>query len=216
MICKFLLCAALILSTSAQAQIGKRFPSERKVVKDPVTGVMLTFLTSKPHDDSKIYPTHPQWTADGQWVVFRSGLAHGEAMAVNEQSGEIVQITEGGYTGMLNLARKSMKLYFMRKAAEAKRLEIVEVNLAALLADSAAGNAQSCRRLPARLRHHGGGTGSRRRHGAGCRRGLGLLLPRRHGGGQASGARRQDRSRVRAAQHGGGAERYRAHEHAHG
>jgi oligogalacturonide lyase len=139
MICKFLLCAALILSTSAQAQIGKRFPSERKVVKDPVTGVMLTFLTSKPHGDSKIYPTHPQWTSDGQWLVFRSGLARGEAMAVNEHSGDIVQVTEGGYTGMLNLARKSMKLYFMRKAAEAKRLEIVEVDLAALLADSAAG-----------------------------------------------------------------------------
>src|SRR3954464_880565 len=114
MICKFLLCAALILSTSAQAQIGKRFPSERKVVKDPVTGVMLTFLTSKPHDDSKIYPTHPQWTSDGQWVVFRSGLAHGEAMAVNEETGDIVQVSEGGYSGMLNLARKSMKLYFMR------------------------------------------------------------------------------------------------------
>jgi oligogalacturonide lyase len=139
MICKFLLCAALILSTSAQAQIGKRFPSERKLVKDPVTGVMLTFLTSKPHGDSKIYPTHPQWTSDGHWVVFRSGLARGEAMAVNEQSGDIVQITEGGYTGMLNLARKSMKLYYMRKATEAKRLQIVEVNLAALLADSAAG-----------------------------------------------------------------------------
>jgi oligogalacturonide lyase len=139
MICKFLLCAALILSTSAQAQIGKRFPSERKLVQDPVTGVMLTFLTSKPHGDSKIYPTHPQWTSDGHWVVFRSGLARGEAMAVNEQSGDIVQITEGGYTGMLNLARKSMKLYYMRKATEAKRLQIVEVNLAALLADSAAG-----------------------------------------------------------------------------
>lgn len=30
----------------AQAQIGKRFPSERKVVQDPVTGTGLTFLTS--------------------------------------------------------------------------------------------------------------------------------------------------------------------------
>jgi hypothetical protein len=40
----------------------------------------------------------------------------GEAMAVNEQTGDIVQVSEGGYTGMLNLARKSMKLYFMRKA----------------------------------------------------------------------------------------------------
>jgi len=57
-------CTAII--SSAQAQIGKRFPSERKVVKDPVTGTMLTFLTSTPAGDSKIYQTHPQWTSDGQ------------------------------------------------------------------------------------------------------------------------------------------------------
>jgi oligogalacturonide lyase len=132
-------CAALLCCASAQAEIGKRFPSERKVVKDPVTGTMLTFLTSKPHGDSKIYPTHPQWTSDGQWVVFRSRLAGGEALAVHEQSGDIVQVTEGGYTGMLNLARKSMKLYFMRNDATPGRLQIVEVDLASLLADSAAG-----------------------------------------------------------------------------
>ena len=105
---------ALIFSTVADAQIGKRFPSERKVVKDPVTGTMLTFLTSTPNGDSKIYQTHNQWTSDGQWLIFRSGRVKGEAMAVNEKTGEMVQVTEGGYTGMLNIARKSMKLYFMR------------------------------------------------------------------------------------------------------
>jgi oligogalacturonide lyase len=143
MIIKILICAALILSSSAHAQIGKRFPSERKVVKDPVTGTMLTFLTSKANGDSKIYPTHPQWTADGKWLVFRSARVKGEAMAVNEETGDLVQVTEGGYVGMLNLARKSMKLYFMRKDADAKRLQFVEVDLAALLADSKAGKLKS-------------------------------------------------------------------------
>jgi oligogalacturonide lyase len=134
--------ACLLLAVPAQAQIGKRFPSERKVVQDPVTGTMLTFLTSQPHGDSKIYPTHPQWTSDGQWVVFRSGMVKGEAMAVNEKTGAIVQVSEGGYMGMLNLARKSMKLYFMRKAdssAAADSVQIVEVDLARLFADSEAG-----------------------------------------------------------------------------
>ena len=98
------------------SQIGTRFPSERKVVKDPVTGTMLTFLTSKPFGDSKIYQTHPQWTSDAEWLIFRSGRVRGEAMAVNEKTGEMIQVTEGGYTGMLNIARKSMKLYFMRYA----------------------------------------------------------------------------------------------------
>ena len=69
------LAVALLLCADASAQIGRRFPSERKLVKDPVTGTMLTFLTSKPHGDSKIYPTHPQWTSDGKWLVFRSTLA---------------------------------------------------------------------------------------------------------------------------------------------
>ncbi|WP_229417136.1 hypothetical protein [Massilia sp. Root418] len=130
---------ACAFSGTAHAQIGKRFPSERKVVKDPVTGTMLTFLTSKPHGDSKIYPTHPQWTADGKWVVFRSRLAGGEALAVNEKTGDIVQVSEGGYTGMLNLARKAMKLYFMRPDSTKGQLQIVEVDLARVFADSAAG-----------------------------------------------------------------------------
>ncbi|MEW7847616.1 hypothetical protein AB2N08_02845 [Massilia aurea] len=131
------LCALLLLPGLASAQIGKRFPSERKIVRDPVTGTMLTFLTSKPHGDSKIYPTHPQWTADGKWLVFRSQLAGGEALAVNEASGDIVQVTEGGYTGMLNLAQRSMKLYYMRQADTG--LQVVEADLARLLADSQAG-----------------------------------------------------------------------------
>ena len=98
---KVFLLTALLASVWVHAQIGKRFPSEKKIVKDPVTGTMLSFLTSKPYGDSKIYQTHTQWTADGQWVVFRSGRARNEAVAVNEKTGDIVQVTEGGYTGML-------------------------------------------------------------------------------------------------------------------
>ena len=107
---KFFFIAFLFFTLSASAQIGRRFPSERKVIKDPVTGTMLTFLTSTPMGDSKIYQTHNQWTSDGQWLIFRSGRVRGEAMAVNEKTGEMVQVTEGGYMGMLNIARKSMKL----------------------------------------------------------------------------------------------------------
>jgi oligogalacturonide lyase len=127
---------------TGQAQIGKRFPSEKKIITDPITGTKLTFLTSTPAGDSKIYQTHNQWTADGKWVIFRSDRVKGEAMAVNEQSGEIVQVSEGGFMGMLNVARKSMKLYFMRKNANVaipNSPEIIEVDLAKLFADSKAG-----------------------------------------------------------------------------
>lgn len=129
----------MLSCTTIIAQIGTRFPSERKVVTDPVTGVKLTFLTSTPAGDSKIYPTHNQWTSDGEWVVFRSARVKGEAMAVNEESGEIVQVTEGGYSGTLLVARKSMMLYYMKMSHDRRApREIIEVNLARLFADSKA------------------------------------------------------------------------------
>lgn len=104
----------VLLASAATAQIGTRFPSEKKVVPDPVTGVPVTFLTSTPGGDSKIYQTHHQWTSDGKWLVFRSNRVRGEAMAVNEETGVMVQVTEGGYSGMLCLADNSMNLYFLR------------------------------------------------------------------------------------------------------
>lgn len=169
---QFILASLLLISMTINAQIGTRFPSEKKIVKDPVTGTELTFLTSKPAGDSKIYQTHNQWTSDGKWVIFRSNRVRGEAMAVNEQSGVIVQVSEGGYTGMLNVARKSMKLYFMRDTSSrrgffpgppqgqqpaasrqqatqqrpaggfvppAHPIQVVEVDLAKLFADSESG-----------------------------------------------------------------------------
>lgn len=152
---KILLTSLLIVcfASIASAQIGKRFPSERKVIKDPKTGTELIFLTSQQgKGDSKIYQTHNQWTADGKWLIFRSSRVPGEAMAVNETTGEMVQVTEGGYTGMLNIGRKNMVLHFMRnidaegnpvvgrrRGAGDGRVQIIEVDLAKLFADSEAG-----------------------------------------------------------------------------
>jgi len=132
----------LCINLTVNAQIGTRFPSERKEIIDPVTGVKLTFLTSTSAGDSKIYQTHNQWTSDGQWLIFRSKRVEGEAMAVNEKTGEMVQVTEGGYVGMLNVARKSMKLYFMREKGNDSlntSLDIVEVDLEKLFIDSESG-----------------------------------------------------------------------------
>ena len=142
--------AVLFCSTSpAWAQIGSRFPVEKRVVPDPVTGAPLTFLTSA-SGDSKIYPTHAQWTADGKWLVFRSGRVRGELMAVNEESGVQVQVTERGYFGTPCLAQRSMTLYLLREkdpAAPAPRnkprsVEVVAVDLARLFADSEKGTLQ--------------------------------------------------------------------------
>lgn len=152
---RLFMCTALFFAASINAQIGRRFPSEKKIITDPLTGTTLTFLTSTQNGDAKIYQTHNQWTSDGQWLIFRSNRAKGgEAMAVNEKTGDIVQVSEGGYTGMLNVARKAMKLYFMRNEKTdtipttpgdtARRriqrpVQIIEVNLEKLFADSKAG-----------------------------------------------------------------------------
>jgi oligogalacturonide lyase len=151
---KEILSVSLLLMLSYQSvncQIGKRFPSEKKIIKDPVTGIELTFLTSTPVGDSKIYQTHNQWTSDGNWIIFRSNRVRNEAFAVNEKTGVILQVSEGGYTGMLNIARKSMKLYFMRnlpaEPGTQRRgggpVQVIEVDLAKLFADSESGKLKS-------------------------------------------------------------------------
>ncbi len=114
-----------------------------------MTGAQLTFLTSSQANDSKIYQTHPQWTSDGNWVIFRSSRLPGETLAVNEKTGIIVQVSEGGYMGMLTLARNSMKLYFMRMVLrqpgqkKGGPVQIIEVDLEKLFADSEAGQMKS-------------------------------------------------------------------------
>jgi oligogalacturonide lyase len=148
---KYSLVICFFSISAVHAQIGKRLPSERKEIADPVTGTRLLFLTSTQNGDSKIYQTHNQWTSDGQWLIFRSNRVKGEAMAVHEKTGDIVQVTEGGYTGMLNVARKSMKLYFFRNEKNtdtarrrgSRAMQIVEVDLEKLFADSKAGTLKS-------------------------------------------------------------------------
>jgi oligogalacturonide lyase len=110
---RMLLCFAVVSlfnMTTANARIGQRFPSEKRIVPDPVTGIPLTLLTSTPAGYSKIYQTHNQWTSDGKWIIFRSRRVPGQAMAVNEETGVIVQVTESGYSGMLCVADHSMHL----------------------------------------------------------------------------------------------------------
>ena len=136
----------------ATAQMGRTWPSEKKIVADPVTGLPLTFLTSTDgtYRQSKIYQTHRQWTVDGKWLIFRGVREAGsQAFAVNEETGLIVQITETGFSGMLCVGNRTMKLYVLagvpprNRNAEAPPAkgapQILEIDLAKLFADVAAG-----------------------------------------------------------------------------
>jgi oligogalacturonide lyase len=135
------------------SNVGRRLPSEKRTITDKVTGLTLIFLTTDLASDAKPYQTHTTWTADGKWIIFRSDRGGGsQAFIVNEQTGDIIQLTDGpaSGTGSLNLSRKTNKLYLVRGGpswnsvtqeidpATAPR-QLVEINLDPLIADAMAG-----------------------------------------------------------------------------
>lgn len=130
-------------AAGAGGELGRRYPSEMRVIVDRVTGRSLTALTTGPSNDMKNYQTHPQWATDGVHVIFRSSDRNPgktpQAYAVNEITGEIIQLTSGDdvQTYSLNIARRSERLYYLRGKPGAERL--MELEYGRLLADSAAG-----------------------------------------------------------------------------
>jgi oligogalacturonide lyase len=164
----FVAASILFASSALASDVGKRFPPEMRTFVDATTGVTVTALTTGTFNDAKIYQTHPQWTADGQYVIFRSNRAAGgrsQAFAVREATGDIIQLTEGATnTGSLNVARKSNKLYFFR-GGMGTPAQLIELNLDPLFADSQAGKMKepasyerAVGTMPADLRESGGFT----------------------------------------------------------
>ncbi|MDR2805130.1 MAG: oligogalacturonate lyase family protein [Dysgonamonadaceae bacterium] len=140
--CNSLLVFILLSLTVMASNVGKRYPSEKKIIIDSITGRSLTVLTASAYSDAKPYQTHDTWTADGQWIIFRSqrGGNGSQLFVVNEITGDIVQLTDDPTvsTGSLNLSRKEMKLFFIRgdnKSAEMP-CQIVELNIGRLLRDA--------------------------------------------------------------------------------
>jgi oligogalacturonide lyase len=128
--------------------IGHRYRSERSTFIDEATGATVARLTSSPARDDKIYQTHPNWTSDGSHLVFHSDrTGRDELFAIEETTGEIVQLTDGD-SGPIVIARHENAIYLVHENG------LVSVNLRALLADSKAGtmkNASAYRRKIAEL-----------------------------------------------------------------
>src|SRR5215210_750857 len=139
----------LALATVDASDVGRRFPSEKKSFVDEVTGYPITVLTSSPANDVRIYQTHPQWTVSGEYIVFptqdRAADKNVQAFAVHESSGEIIQLTDGPglHPRSLNLSHKREALFYLRnarvKGSGSNAIELVELALGPLLADSKAG-----------------------------------------------------------------------------
>jgi oligogalacturonide lyase len=145
------LCTFPCLSHLSASDVGKRYPSEKRTITDRVTGRTVTVLTASEYSDAKPYQTHDTWTADGEWIIFRSSRSGngGQLFLVNEVTGDIVQLTDDPTvnTGSVNLSRKEMKLFFIRGGrmgrptetnTPAKPRQIVELNIGTLLKDAMA------------------------------------------------------------------------------
>ena len=132
-----LLICTTIIHVMVFAQVGKRFPVEKTSYVDSVSGKTIYRFTTDATSDTKIYQTHPQWTADNQYIIFRSNRTadkKSQAFAVHEATGTIIQLTEGNVnTGNLNVARLSNTLFYI------KDQQLIELNLDKVFADSKAG-----------------------------------------------------------------------------
>lgn len=115
---------------AGQDIFGQRFASENYSYKDPVTNIDVIALTTSRHNNSKIYQDRPQWTSDGLYLVFRSSRADGQYYAMSMSSFEIVQITTGKNNQLVHLGWNNNMAYQLRER------ELIELNLAKLLADS--------------------------------------------------------------------------------
>lgn len=123
---------------SIAQQVGKTFPSEKREFVDSITKKKYTALTTAPASDAKIYQTHPQWTSDGQYIIFRSdrnGPRNSQVFAVHEKNGQIIQLTDGRgiNTGSLNVCRLSNRIFYIR------RNQLVELSIDPIFTDSKAG-----------------------------------------------------------------------------
>ena len=122
---------------AGQDQFGQRFASEHLTIKDEVTGVDIIALTTSRHHNSKIYQDHPNWTPDGNYLVFRSSRAGGQYYAMSMDNYEIVQITTGDNDEFLHLGWTENKAYQFRDR------KLVELDLGRLLNDSENENVSS-------------------------------------------------------------------------
>ena len=94
--------------------VARKFPSEKNSYKDSITGLEITMLTTSAAKDNKIYQTHPNWTADGQHIVFisdRSGT--NQYYAVSVATGTIVQLTDDRQANNACLSRTRNRMYYI-------------------------------------------------------------------------------------------------------
>ena len=93
---------------------AQKFPPEKMAYKDATTNLEITMLTTSAAKDNKIYQTHPNWTADGQHIVFMSDRSgSNQYFAVSVKTGIIVQLTDDQQPGNACLSKKRNRMYYV-------------------------------------------------------------------------------------------------------
>lgn len=134
--------------------VGRRFPAERTTYIDSVTNEEVTMLTTSPARDDKIYQTHPNWTADGEHIVFTSDRTGSKQyFAVSTATGVITQLTDDSGPGNACLSRTKNRMFYSCGRA------IWDLDIDAVLRPgSDASNHSHCRKvvdLPENTQLHG-------------------------------------------------------------
>ncbi len=143
----------LCLAATASAQVGHCTPSEKQIIVDEVTGLPITVLTSPDKNDKALYQTDPMWTADGQYIIFRSSsrtvaevpsdtsrqraTPPQQLYFLHEKSGEITQATDGDGLDSYYLAHRSNVLFLSRKQDGV--ISLYKLDIDKLMRDSHAG-----------------------------------------------------------------------------
>jgi Oligogalacturonate lyase/WD40-like Beta Propeller Repeat len=151
-----LLAAALTGAASAAPPVHP----EVRIITDEVTHVTMRFLTTAPSNDAKLYQTHPQWTADGSRIVFRStdrSPEGPEIFAVREKDGAITQLTHGTGVriGSINLSRRTNRLFYLRDGDD-HRVHLMALDIPGDLETGGVPKEQSVATLPEGFRDAGG------------------------------------------------------------
>lgn len=109
-----IICANCWSASQDTYYVGKRFPSETTTYKDMITGYEISILTTSPAKDNKIYQTHPNWTADGRYIVFISDrVGTNQYFALSVDTGVITQLTNDVGAGNEFLHRTKNCMFYI-------------------------------------------------------------------------------------------------------
>jgi oligogalacturonide lyase len=90
-------------------------PSERRIVRDAVTGAELTFVTTDPEADNNLYFHERSFLSDDSLVLFTSGRKAGGLMGCILATGELVRFaTAAGALHEATAARRGNRVFALR------------------------------------------------------------------------------------------------------